>query len=51
MVADDLLSAFADIRECCVRPTAEEQAAFLDAIDELARVLIAGYGIGPAKAI
>ena len=36
---------------CCVRPTAEEQAAFLDAIDELARVLIAGYGIGPAKAI
>jgi len=40
MVADNVLSARADIREGRARPTAEEQMSFFDAVDELARVLM-----------
>ena len=40
MTADDVLSTIADIRAGRVRLTAEEQMVFLDAVAELARVLI-----------
>jgi hypothetical protein len=40
MIAGDVLSALADIREGRVRLTAEEQVAFLDAVEQLACVLI-----------
>jgi hypothetical protein len=40
MIAHHVLSALADIREGRVRLTDEERTVFLDAIEELARVLI-----------
>lgn len=40
MVADDVLSALADIKEGRVQLTAAEHTAFLDAVEGLARVLI-----------
>jgi hypothetical protein len=40
MIPDDVFSAIADIRDGRVRLTAEEQMVFLDAVEELARVLI-----------
>jgi hypothetical protein len=40
MPADNALSPLDDIREGCVRLTAEEQILFLDAVEELVRVLI-----------
>jgi len=40
MIAGDVLSALADVREGRVRLTAEEQSAFLDAVERLACVLI-----------
>ncbi len=40
MIANDVFSALADIREGRVVLTAEQTIAFLDAVQELARVLI-----------
>ena len=40
MTADDILSAVADLKEGRVRLTAQEQTAFLEAVEEIARVLI-----------